>query len=103
MTRLNLIAAMAKNRVIGRNNTIPWRLPEDLRHFKQTTMGHPVIMGRKTWDSIGRALPGRLNIVVTRNADFQAQEAAVAHSLDAALRIAGDTPEIFLIGGAQLY
>jgi dihydrofolate reductase len=101
--RLSFIVAMAKNRVIGRDNALPWKLPEDLRHFKATTLGHPIVMGRKTWESIGRPLPGRQNIVVTRNRGFQAPGAVVVHSLDEALAAATPAEEVFLIGGAQLY
>lgn len=100
--RVSLIAAMARNRVIGDRNTLPWRLPEDLRHFKQTTLGHPVAMGRKTWESIGRPLPGRQNIVVTRDAGFQAEGAQVVHSVEQALE-AAQGEEVFVIGGAQIY
>lgn len=100
---LHLIAAMAQNRVIGRDNTLPWRLSADLKHFKATTMGKPIVMGRKTWDSIGRPLPGRTNVVVTRNSEFHAKGVEVAHSLDEALALLGDQPDIMLMGGAQLY
>lgn len=100
---LVLIAAVARNRVIGRENALPWRLKADLAHFKQTTMGRPILMGRKTWESLGRPLPGRLNIVITRNADYQADGATVVHSLDAALEVAGDAAQVFMIGGEQLY
>jgi dihydrofolate reductase len=109
MTQLTLIAALANNNVIGRNNTLPWHLPEDLKHFKEATLGAPVIMGRKTWESLPekfRPLPGRLNIVVSR--DLQrtrplAAGATVVDSLPAALAACGETPEAFLIGGAELY
>lgn len=100
---LSLIAAMASNRVIGRDNTLPWHLPEDLKHFKATTLGKPVIMGRKTWESLGRPLPGRRNLVISRNADYPAAGAEVFTSLSAALAACGDTPECFVIGGAELY
>jgi dihydrofolate reductase len=80
MTRLSLIAALAKNRVIGADNALPWRLPEDLKHFKALTMGHPVIMGRKTFESIGKPLPGRRNIVVTRSGNFRAEGCEVVDS-----------------------
>jgi len=100
---ISLVVAMAENHVIGINNTLPWHLPEDLKHFKAMTLGKPVVMGRKTWDSIGRPLPGRRNIVVTRNADWSADGAEVAHSLEAALALAGDVEEICVIGGAELY
>jgi dihydrofolate reductase len=100
---LILIAAVARNGVIGRKNTLPWRLKADLAHFKRTTLGCPVLMGRKTWESLGRALPGRMNIVISRNADYKAEGATVVPSLDAALRAAGGAEKVFLIGGAQLY
>ncbi|MEO1356753.1 MAG: dihydrofolate reductase, partial [Pseudomonadota bacterium] len=80
MTILTLIVARARNGVIGRNNTLPWRLPEDLAHFKRTTMGAPIVMGRKTYDSIGRPLPGRRNIVVTRNAKLELPGCEIAYS-----------------------
>ncbi len=103
MTLLTLIVARARNLTIGRDNTLPWRLPEDLAHFKRTTMGAPVIMGRKTWDSIGRPLPGRRNIVVSRNPALVIAGAEVAASLEDAQRLCVGVPEVFLIGGAQLY
>jgi len=103
MTTLALIAAMAKNRIIGRDNALPWRLPEDLRHFKATTLGKPVIMGRKTWESLGRPLPGRRNLVVSRNADYRAAGGEVFPSLAAALAACSGEPECFVIGGAELY
>ncbi|HTT09788.1 MAG TPA: dihydrofolate reductase [Burkholderiaceae bacterium] len=101
--RLTLIVARARNGAIGRAGTLPWRLPEDLAHFKRTTMGHPIIMGRRTWTSIGRALPGRRSIVVSRNAAFHASGAEVVASLDAALELTGGMPEVFVIGGAELF
>ncbi|SRR6266566_4789268 len=100
---LSLIVAMAENRVIGRDNALPWRLPNDLRHFKRTTLGHAVIMGRKNYQSIGKPLPGRRNIVVTRQAGFTAPGCVLASSVDAALTAASNDPEIFVIGGAELY
>ncbi|AXE30679.1 diacylglycerol kinase [Chromobacterium phragmitis] len=100
---LTLVAAMAANRTIGVDNKLPWHLPEDLKHFKAATLGKPVIMGRKTWDSIGRPLPGRRNIVVTRQADWAADGAEAAHSLEEALTLAGGVEEACLIGGADLY
>jgi dihydrofolate reductase len=100
---LSIIAALSRNRVIGKDNQLPWRLPADLKHFKSVTLGKPVIMGRKTFESIGRPLPGRDNIVVTRDPKFHADGIAVAHSLDDALAQVHDVPEIMLIGGAQLY
>jgi dihydrofolate reductase len=104
MTRLCLIAALAKNRVIGAGNALPWRLPEDLKHFKALTMGHPVIMGRKTFDSIGKPLPGRRNIVITRSTSFRAEGCEIADSPEAALHALEDcAEEVFVIGGAELY
>ena len=96
---LTLVAAKARNGVIGINNTLPWHLPEDLKHFKAVTLGKPVLMGRKTYDSIGRALPGRRNIVITRQTDWQADGVEVAHSLEQALTMADGVPEVCLIGG----
>ena len=101
--RLTLIVARARNGVIGRDGALPWRLPEDLAHFKRTTMGHPIVMGRKTWESIGRPLPGRRSIVVSRQPGFEATGAEVAESLDAALALCAGAEEVFVIGGAQLY
>jgi dihydrofolate reductase len=101
--RLTLIVARARNGVIGRGGTLPWRLPEDLAHFKRTTMGSPIVMGRRTWDSIGRALPGRRSIVVSRSAAFTPAGAEVVPSLDAALALVRDVPEVFVIGGAELF
>lgn len=101
--RVTLIVARARNGVIGRDGKLPWRLPEDLAFFKRTTMGQPILMGRRTWESIGRPLPGRRNIVVSRQPGFAAAGAEVAPSLDQALRLCGDSAEVFVIGGAQLY
>ncbi len=104
--RLNLIYARAANGVIGKDNQLPWHLPEDLAHFKRTTLGCPVIMGRKTWDSLPpkfRPLPGRLNIVVTRDAAFVADGASVAHSLEAARDLCPAGGEAWVSGGAQVY
>lgn len=101
-----LIYARAANGVIGHNGTMPWHLPEDLAHFKALTQGHPVIMGRKTWDSLParfRPLPGRRNIVVTRNAGWHGEGAERAGSLAEALRLAQDAAKVFVIGGAELY
>ncbi len=99
---LSLIVATDRNHGIGINNTLPWRLPEDLAFFKRTTSGHPIIMGRKTFDSIGRPLPNRRNIVVTRNAQWRHEGVQAAGSLDEAVQLAGDG-EVFVIGGAQIY
>ena len=103
MTRIAIIAAMAENRVIGRENRLPWRLSADLRRFKSLTMGKPVIMGRKTYESIGKPLPGRSNIVVTRDPDYRAPGCQVVHSLDQALEAAAGHDEVMVIGGAELY
>lgn len=103
---LHLIYARAANGVIGKNNRLPWHLPEDLAHFKRTTLGCPVIMGRKTWDSLPpkfRPLPGRLNIVVTRDTGFVAEGASVAHSLEAARGLCPAGSTAWVIGGAQIY
>jgi dihydrofolate reductase len=101
--RRSLVVAMASNRVIGRDNALPWRLPADLAHFKKVTMGHPIVMGRRTYESIGKALPGRRNIVVTHNADFQAPGCIVVPSLEAAWKAAGDADEVCVIGGTSLF
>jgi dihydrofolate reductase len=101
--RVNLIVAWGRDRVIGRAGTLPWHLPEDLRHFKRTTLGHPIVMGRRTWESIGRALPGRRSIVLTRNARFSAPGCETAASLAQALAMCQDAPEVFVIGGARLF
>ncbi len=102
---LTLIAAMAKNRVIGRDNALPWRLPEDLKHFKALTLGHPIIMGRKTWDSLGRPLPGRANIVISRDRTRAVEGATLTHTLQQAVEAAAASgaDEIFVIGGAEIY
>ena len=101
--RLSLIAAVARNGVIGRDNDLPWRLSADLRHFRQLTTGHPIVMGRKTWESIGRPLPGRRNIVLSRDPDFVADGAEVFPALDEALGAVAEEEEVFIIGGAALY
>ncbi|MCA1979648.1 MAG: dihydrofolate reductase [Thiobacillus sp.] len=101
--RISVIAALAKNRVIGVENRLPWRLPEDLAHFKALTLGHPILMGRKTFESLGRPLPGRANIVITRNPDFHVAGCQVAGSLPAAIELCRDADELFFIGGAELY
>ncbi|MCO8161731.1 dihydrofolate reductase [Pseudomonas sp. 21LCFQ010] len=106
---LSLIAAMAENRVIGIDNSMPWHLPGDFKYFKATTLGKPVIMGRKTWDSLGRPLPGRLNLVVSRQRDLHLDGAEVFSSLEAAVERAEQwaqeqgVTEVMLIGGQQLY
>jgi dihydrofolate reductase len=101
--RRSRVVALASNRVIGRDNALPWRLPADLAHFKKVTMGHPIVMGRRTYESIGRALPGRRNIVVTRNPAFQAPGCTVVPSLEAAWKAAGDADEVCVIGGTSLF
>lgn len=103
MMRIELIVACGKNGAIGLNGKMPWHLPEDLKHFKQTTMGCPVLMGRKTWVSIGRPLPGRTNIVLSREAAFHAAGVLCAKSIQDALALVADAPRVFIIGGAQLY
>ncbi len=100
---ISMIVARSRNHVIGRNNQMPWKISADLQFFKRVTMGHPVIMGRKTWESIGRPLPGRRNIVVSRNADFQLSGAELAGSLDEALDRLSDFSRVFVIGGEQLF
>jgi len=102
---LSAIVAMAENRVIGQNNQLPWRLPADLKHFKTITTGHPILMGRKTYESIGRPLPDRTNIVITRNAHYCATGCLIVTSLQAALEQAAHNQcnEIFIIGGAEVY
>jgi dihydrofolate reductase len=100
---ISLVVARALNGVIGRDNALPWRLPADLRHFKTLTMGKPMLMGRRTFDSIGRALPGRVNLVLTRDSAWQAPGTVVVHSLDEAFEQAGSAPELVVIGGAELF
>jgi len=102
----SLIVAIAANGVIGRDNRLPWHIPEDLRWFKRTTLGKPVIMGRRTWDSLGRPLPGRVNIVLTRREGWSAEGAVVAESLDRALALAeayAPATEAMVIGGAEIF
>lgn len=103
MTRLVVIAAVARNGVIGRDGDLPWRLPEDLKHFRALTTGHPILMGRRTWDSLGRPLPGRRNIVISGTPGWQSEGAEHAASLQAALELVVDASTAFVIGGAQLY
>jgi dihydrofolate reductase len=100
---LSAIVAMASNRCIGKDNTLPWRLPADLKRFKQLTMGHTLLMGRKTYESIGRPLPGRTTVVVTRQRDYAPEGVRVAHSLEQALELARGDDEAFIAGGADLY
>ncbi|MFZ1908069.1 MAG: dihydrofolate reductase [Burkholderiales bacterium] len=102
-SRVHLVAAVASNGVIGAWGKLPWHLPEDLQHFKALTYGHPVIMGRRTWESLGKPLPGRDNIVVTRSEGFETRGASVASSFDAALALCAGSPVVFVIGGGELY
>lgn len=101
--RVSVIVAASANNVIGINGKLPWRLPEDLRRFKELTMGKPMLMGRLTYDSIGKALPGRRSIILTRQADFQAEGCEVVATADAAIAAAGDVEELMIIGGGKLY
>lgn len=101
--RLEFVAAVARNGVIGRGNALPWHLPADLQHFKRTTLGRPILMGRRTWESIGRPLPGRTNLVLTRAAGYPAAGATVVHTLDEARRAAAGAESLMVIGGAELY
>ena len=101
--RLSIIVAMSRNRVIGSKGAIPWRLPGELKRFRAITMGHHLIMGRRTWESIGRPLPGRTSVIVTRQSGYRASGAMVAHSLDEAIAACRGDDEIFVIGGAELY
>jgi dihydrofolate reductase len=101
---VSLVYAQSRNGIIGAEGGLPWHLPSDLKRFKDMTMGKPIVMGRKTWDSLPRRpLPGRENIVVTRQKDFHANGAVVASSVDGAIRAAGDVPEICVIGGGEIY
>ena len=101
--RLSIIVAMADNGVIGRDGDLPWHISEDLKRFKRITMGAPIVMGRKTYDSIGRPLPGRQSIVITRQNDWHSDGVISVPSLDAAIESCGDAQEAFVIGGAELY
>lgn len=101
--RVYLVAAVAQNGIIGANGKLPWRLPEDLKHFRNLTMGHPVIMGRRTWESLRKPLPGRENIVISRSMGYQAPGASVAASLEGAIALCAGEPVAFVIGGAEIY
>ena len=109
MIRLSIIVAAAKNLAIGKDNQLLWHLPEDLKYFKRVTMGKPIVMGRKTFESIGRPLPGRLNIVITRQSDWQHEGVKVVHSIEEALILAESqsfidgSDEVMVIGGAEIY
>ncbi len=100
---ISLVAALARNRVIGIDNRLPWKLPADLRHFRNITMGKPILMGRKTFQSIGKPLPGRANIIVTRDPGFQAPGARVVNSISQGIRAAQGHEELMVIGGASIY
>ena len=100
---VSIIVAMAKNRVIGKDNDIPWHLPADLKHFRKVTTGKPIIMGRKTYESIGRPLPKRHNIIISRNSDYRVEGCDVVRSLEEAVEKAGAVDELFIIGGGFLY
>ena len=102
-TRIFLVAAVATNGVIGAGGKLPWHLPEDLKHFKNLTLGHPIIMGRRTWESLGKPLPGRENIVVSRKAGFEAPGASVASTIEAAIALCSGESLAFVIGGAEIY
>ena len=102
--KISMIAAMADDRVIGINNSLPWKLPNDMKWFRQQTMGKPIVMGRKTFESFGaKPLPGRSNIIITRDKNYQAADCIVVHSIDEAIDAAGDVAEIMIIGGASFY
>src|SRR5438309_3582685 len=107
--KLAFVVAVAKNGVIGRNGSLPWRLSTDLKHFKKLTMGKPILMGRRTWDSIGRSLPGRETIIVTRDRNFSAEGAHVAHSIEAGLELAQEqaarmgADTIMIVGGSDIF
>ncbi|HZW87355.1 MAG TPA: dihydrofolate reductase [Gallionella sp.] len=103
MSKVAIIVAMAKNRTIGINNALPWHLPADLKHFKALTMGHHIVMGRKTYDSIGRPLPGRTTVVVSHDHELKIDGCRVAHSLPEAILACADDPQVFIIGGAEIY
>jgi dihydrofolate reductase len=100
---ISLIVAMAKHRLIGRDNRLPWRLPADLAHFKRVTMGKPMVMGRKTWESLPGLLPGRRHIVLTRDQSYRAESCTLVHTVDEALAAAGQVPEVMVVGGGTLY
>ena len=101
--RISLVVAMAKNRVIGANNRIPWHVPGEQKLFKEITMGHHIVMGRKTYESIGRLLPGRTSVIVTRQQNYQVPGAVIVHSLQEAVAAAKGDDEVFVIGGAELF
>ncbi|MEE8388960.1 MAG: dihydrofolate reductase [Acidiferrobacterales bacterium] len=100
---ISIIAAIAKNGVIGNNNTLPWHLPVDLKYFRNTTMGHAIVMGRRNYEDIGKALPGRRNIVLTRDENYSAENCEIAHSINDVLGMIDNKDETFIIGGAEIY
>jgi dihydrofolate reductase len=103
MSRIAFVVAIDRNMVIGKDGALPWRLPDDLKHVRELTIGKPLIMGRRTYDSIGRPLPGRTNIVLTRDPAFHPEGVKVARSKEEALALAGDVPEVIVFGGAEIY
>lgn len=103
LPNLSIIAAMSENGVIGRDNRLPWRMPADLAHFKRLTMGKPILMGRRTWESLPGLLPHRTHVIVTRNADYRVAGAHVVHSIEEALERFGDVDELMVVGGENLY
>lgn len=100
---VSIVVAVSANNVIGRGEALPWRLPDDLKHFKALTLGKPIVMGRKTYASLGKPLADRTNIVISRQPDFRAEGCITVHSLDDALAAAGDAPEVMIVGGAEIY
>ncbi|OLO28555.1 dihydrofolate reductase [Alkalihalophilus pseudofirmus] len=101
---ISFLVAMDRNRVIGKNNDLPWELPADLAYFKKVTMGHPIVMGRKTYESIGRPLPGRENIIITRNQEYTAEGCTVLHSIEDVQKVIDHhEKEVFIIGGAEIF
>jgi dihydrofolate reductase len=100
---ISLIAAMSENRVIGHNNKMPWKLPSDRKRFHEITRGHYAIMGRKTFESIGRPLPGRKNVILTRQSNYMVEGCIIAHDLDSAFAACGDTDEVFICGGGEVF
>lgn len=102
-SKITIISALADNRVIGIDNKLPWYLPADLQHFKKSTLGKPIVMGRKTWESLPGILPGRPHIVITRDQNYQAEGATVVHSLKEAISVESDSDEVMIVGGANLY
>lgn len=100
---ISFVVAMGKNRVIGKDNSLPWEMPADMKRFKELTTGKPIIMGRKTFESIGRPLPNRINILLTRDKNYKAKSCIVVHSIDGALKAAEGNEEVMVIGGAQIY